>query len=137
MSRYGDMIIEAQGTPVRQAPDISFEYLYKKNMAVKNYRETSVYLLQLVYPNISRTELEYVVDRAVSETIQYHPAVIDNSYKKTKVNTTLPELAHYILSRQPIITSYGVMFTSLSESDRDKIVKRVFMRQTEQRKLNG
>ena len=111
MSRYGDMIIEAQGTPVRQAPDISFEYLYKKNMAVKNYRETSVYLLQLVYPNISRTELEYVVDRAVSETIQYHPAVIDNSYKKTKVNTTLPELAHYILSRQPIITSYGVMFT--------------------------
>lgn len=33
--------------------------------------------------------------------------------------------------------AYGVMFTSLSESDRDKIVKRVFMRQTEQRKLNG
>ena len=33
--------------------------------------------------------------------------------------------------------TYGVMFTSLSESDRDKIVKRVFMRQTEQRKLNG
>lgn len=33
--------------------------------------------------------------------------------------------------------AYGVMFTSLSESDRDKIVKRVFMRQAEQRKLNG
>lgn len=33
--------------------------------------------------------------------------------------------------------AYGVMFTSLSESDRDKIVKRVFMRQAEQKKLNG
>ena len=31
--------------------------------------------------------------------------------------------------------AYGIMFTSLSESDRDKIVKRVFMRQSEQRKL--
>ncbi len=32
--------------------------------------------------------------------------------------------------------AFGIMFTSLSEPDRDKIVKRIFQRQTEQARLN-
>ena len=110
MSYYGELMVERTRKNVHPTPATDFEILANKNIAIKNYRDTAVDLLQLAFPNLSTTELEYAVDRSISERIQYHPAVIDNSYKKTKVDITLPELADYILSREPIMTTYGVLF---------------------------
>lgn len=111
MGHYADLMVERMYTQEKPVPTDDFEVLAQKNIAIKNYRDTAVDMLQLAYPNLSTTELEYAVDRAISENIQYHPATIDNSYKKTKVEITLPELANYILSRKPIMTTYGVIFS--------------------------
>lgn len=82
-----------------------------KNLAVKNYRDTAVDMLQLAFPTLTTTELEFAVDKAISENLTFHKATIDNSYKKMTVDTTLPELAHYILSKRPIMTTYGVLYS--------------------------
>ena len=139
MSHYGDMIVDKVMSQNRSVPRTDFEILADKNIAIKNYRDTTIDLLQLIFPNLSYTELAYAVDRDIAENIKYHKATIDNSYKKTKVDITLPDLAHYILSREPILTTYGALFTKHGDTphplykmvdsfiwDRDKNKKEMF-----------
>lgn len=90
--------------------EIDFPIISDNNIAVKKYEESAIDMLMLAYPRLSRTEIEYVVQKSIAENIQYVPAIIRNSYKKQNVNTNLTELANYILSRQPIMTTYGVLF---------------------------
>lgn len=113
MSRYADMRLATSAPEI--VPDTDFKGIYKGNLAVKNYRESAVEGLKLYFPELSITEIKYGVDRAIAENIKYHPAQIDNSYKKMTVQTTLPELAHYILSKKPIMTTYGCLFTQHAE----------------------
>lgn len=113
MSRYAEMRL-AKSMP-EIVPDTSFKGIYKDNLAVKNYRESAIECLQLYFPELNITEISYGVDRAIAENIKYHKATIDNSYKKQTVETTIPELAHYILSKKPIMTTYGCLFTQHAE----------------------
>ena len=50
------------------------------------------------------------IDWSISNRLQDHPVRVDNNYKKQEVNMTLLAVADYVMSRRPIITSYGVMF---------------------------
>ena len=112
-SYYASM--KANRTAFSGVPNTSFSILADKNMAIKNYRDTAVDMLKLAYPELTTTEIQYAVDRSISENIQYHKATVDNSYKKSKVQTTLPDLAQYILSREPIMTTYGVLYSKHSD----------------------
>lgn len=80
------------------------------NPMVKEYKKVAIEMLNLYFPQLTYAEIERVVDGRIKEDIRDHTAVVDNSYKKMQVNTTLLELADYIMSKQPIITAYGVMF---------------------------
>lgn len=82
---------------------------------IVNYRETAVRLLKNQFPNIGSVDLEQAVNYAIGNSYKEHKAVIDNSYNHRQVNTTLLELVDFIESRQPIITSYGVMFAKHSQ----------------------
>lgn len=67
-------------------------------------------IVQLYYP-ISRDELSPIVDYSISKRYKEYPCEIDNNYMKSKVTVTLLQLADYINSRQPIVTSFGTMFS--------------------------
>jgi hypothetical protein len=67
-------------------------------------------IVQLYYP-ISREELSPIVDYSISKRYKEYPCEIENNYTKTTVSTTLLQLADYINSRQPIVTSFGTMFS--------------------------
>lgn len=94
---------------------INFPILSNNNAAIKKYEDTAVDMLMLAFPHLSKTELEYVVQRSIAENIQYYPATIRNSYKRQNVETNLTDLANYVLSRGPIITTYGAMFSKHSD----------------------
>lgn len=109
------------------------------NRFIQQYKKVAIDMLRLSFPQLTAPEIEYGVDLAIQENIQDHNVVVDNNYKKTKVNTTLLQMADYILKKQPIITAYGVMFNrhtpeysplySLINSfivGRDKAKKRMF-----------
>lgn len=87
------------------------------NLYIQKYKGVVLDMLRLSFPQLTLPEIEYGVDLAIREQIQDHDIVIDNNYKKTKVNTTLLELSHFILSKEPIITAYGVMFSKHGSVD--------------------
>ena len=110
MSKYYGTMQAMRGAP-NVVPNTDYTVWANKYLAVKNYKETAIDLLQLAFPSLTQTELEYAVDRSIAEHMQWHEATIDNSYKKSKAKITLPDLTNYILSKGPIMTNYGVLFT--------------------------
>ena len=110
MSKYYGSMQAMRGAP-NVVPNTDYTVWANKYLAVKNYKETAIDLLQLAFPSLTQTELEYAVDRSIAEHMQWHEATIDNSYKKSKAKITLPDLTNYILSKGPIMTNYGVLFT--------------------------
>ena len=81
------------------------------NLFIQKYKGVMIDMLRLSFPQLTAPEIEYAVDMAIRENIQDHEITIDNNYKKSKINTTLLEVSNCILSREPIITSCGVMFS--------------------------
>jgi len=80
------------------------------NQLIKEYKKVACDMLQLSFPQLLDTEIEYAVDQSIMENVKDTPIEVDNSYKKIKVDTTLLQMADYIMSRQPICTTYGVLF---------------------------
>lgn len=109
------------------------------NLAINKYKDTAIYLLQLYFPELNRTEIEYAVDRSIDENLKRHPATVVNSYKKTNIDIDLVDLANYILAKEPILTSYGVLYNKHNDvpnplyklidsfiSSRDEVKKKMF-----------
>ena len=79
------------------------------SITLEKYKETLMDVIQLYYP-ISKEELSPIVDYSISKRYREYPCEIDNNYKNAKVRTTLLQLADYINSKHPIVTSFGTMF---------------------------
>ena len=77
----------------------------------KKYKETAIDIVRLHFPYLSDDELERSVNYSISKRFKDTKASINNNYKKRTVNGTLMEFTNYILSKEPIITSYGVIFS--------------------------
>lgn len=80
------------------------------SITLSKYKETLMDVVQL-YTNVSREELSPVVDYSIRKRYREYPCEIENNYTKSIVNTNLLKLADYINSRQPIVTSFGTMFS--------------------------
>lgn len=91
------------GKPYVEAPH--------SEIAMQGYREAAVKTLALNFPYISQEMLYNIVDQSLDAHFQNHSATIKNNYKKAEEETTLLELANYIVSKEPIITPSGVMFS--------------------------
>ena len=71
-------------------------------------------IIQMIYP-ISKEELEPVLDYSISKRYREYNSSLNNTYTHKQGNQTLLALADYIMSREPIVTSYGTMFKKHSE----------------------
>ena len=80
------------------------------NIAVQKYREQSTRMISLLMPNIPIHVIDEAISHSIREHALNHKAKIYNSYKSTTVDTDIYALTQYILSRKPIITTYGVLF---------------------------
>lgn len=83
---------------------------------VKQYSDVAIRLLQLSFPYLSQTELGIAVDYSVRKRMKNGDLYIKNNYKDVQIDSTVLEMANYILERQPIITSAGVMFLKHANS---------------------
>lgn len=80
------------------------------NPMIMKYKEVAIDMLKVYYPQLTHMEIEFAVDQSIKQNVKDTSVVVDNSYKKIQVNTTLLELANYIMAKEPITTAYGVMF---------------------------
>lgn len=84
---------------------------YPEGLIIDNYKEIAINMLHLNYPTLSLGEISAAVDWSISKHFKDSEAVINNNYKKVNIDTTLLKLTDFIISKEPIITSYGVLFS--------------------------
>ena len=83
---------------------------YPESTPLTYYKEIVSGLLHLSYPLLTDAEIATAVDISISNHFKDTDVIVDNNYKKKQANMTLLDLASYITDREPIITSYGVLF---------------------------
>lgn len=83
---------------------------YPESQVIENYKKVAMDMLHLNFPLLSELELSAAIDDSISNHFKDTPIKIDNNYKKRTIDMTLRSLADYIISKEPIITSYGVLF---------------------------
>ena len=83
---------------------------YPENAAIQKYKEIVMDMMHLNFPLLSEMELAAAIDYSISKHFKDTDVTITNNYKKISINMTLKSLIDYIISKEPIITSYGVLF---------------------------
>lgn len=83
---------------------------YPESEVITNYKKIMMDMLHYNFPLLTETELAAAIDQSISDHFKDTPIKVDNNYKKKTIDMTLRSLADYIISKEPIITSYGVLF---------------------------
>jgi hypothetical protein len=78
---------------------------------IKEYKKVAIEMLKYSFQQLGLSEIDEAVNWSILKRCKNYNATIDNNYKKKKIDTTLLDVAQYILEREPIITSAGVIFT--------------------------
>lgn len=85
--------------------------VYSENAAITQYKNIVMNMLHLSFPLLSEMELAAAIDDSISRHLKDTPIQLDNNYKKKRIDNTLLAMTDYIITRQPITTPYGVMFS--------------------------
>lgn len=81
-----------------------FEQEYKQDM-------TDVAKLYFGYiPPGSMEILDKALDYSMEKRLVNFPAQLENNYKNTMHTTTVQKMVNFIMSKKPIMTSYGTLF---------------------------
>ena len=78
-------------------------------MVIESYKDTLARCVQMVAP-VSREYLNPILDYSINKRFKDTPIQVQNTYKNTTKNTTLLQMANYIMEREPIVTAHGTMF---------------------------
>lgn len=83
---------------------------YPESITLANYKNIAIDMLRYVFPKLTVAEIAMAVDDSISRHFTDTDAQINNNYKNRTIDMTLRAVADYICEKQPITTSYGVMF---------------------------
>lgn len=78
---------------------------------IKRYKENLMDTLPYIFPTLSDAELNRAIDYSINKRFKNSPCSVYNNYKEATFNTNLLKMTEYILSKRPIVTSQGCLFT--------------------------
>ena len=108
-----------------------------ENQAILQYKKVAIDMLRLSFPTLSLQEINEAVNYSIIKRCKNSDAVINNNYKHINTETTLLEIANYVLEQKPIITSQGVLFSAHAKSKNPlaKMVEAFIQRRKQHKKL--
>lgn len=81
-----------------------------ESVTINKYKEIMTRLLRSSYPWMNGDDLSNALNYSVNKRYKQFTGSIYNNYTNKRVDKTVLEMCDYIASREPIITSYGVLF---------------------------
>lgn len=82
---------------------------------IERYKQEIYECTKLFMPNITRDQIESVLDYSINKRYKNDECSIVNSYTNKTANMTLLAVTDYIASREPIVTAFGTMFRKHGE----------------------
>lgn len=86
-----------------------------ESTAFEEYKATMIRNIGRLIPQLSGAELTRAIDYSINKRFKNSECSLNNNYKEKTMNTNLLRMTEYILSRKPILTSYGCLFTRHGE----------------------
>lgn len=100
--------------------------MQNENKILKLYKNDMVDILKMIYPTFTKEYIGQVVEYSAKKRYKKTNAILHNNYEKTVQNTNIMSVTNYILSKEPIVTAYGVMFKKHAETD-NPLIKMIEM----------
>lgn len=74
------------------------------------YKDILKRMTKISYPELQDNEIEKALNQAIIDNSMDYDITIDNNYTKKKINMTVYDMLEWIQTKEPICTSYGVLF---------------------------
>lgn len=87
---------------------------YPETDIVTRYKNIMINMLHFNFPLLTEEELATAIDYSISNHFKDKEISLSNNYKNISMNSTLSSFINYLASREPIVTSAGVIFNKHS-----------------------
>lgn len=84
---------------------------YPESKAVDKYKKVAMDMLHINFPLLTDDELSAAIDWSISKHFKDTDIQLNNNYKNITIDTTVRSIIEYIMTKEPIMTSYGVLFS--------------------------
>lgn len=84
---------------------------------VQEYEQVMVDGLKHSFPLLNECELREAIRYSITNRLENKPAYLENNYTRQRLDGTVLDILTYIQSREPIVTSSGVLFKKHKEAD--------------------
>lgn len=74
------------------------------------YKDVMKRMTMFIYPDASPQGIDRALDWSIDKRFKEEQIKLTNNYTKETADGTIDELTEFILSKQPVITPYGVLF---------------------------
>jgi len=82
-----------------------------KMKIIERYKGILKRVMPLSIPTLTEQEIDESINYSINKRFKDSDCKIDNNYKHITVNTSIAQLTEYILDKEPIMTSYGCLFS--------------------------
>ena len=89
---------------------MQFKKYSEKYKGISEYKNTMYRLLHSLYPHMDKGDILSSIDYSINKRLKDFDVSIKNNYTEKTISMTALEMCDYIEQREPIITSYGVLF---------------------------
>lgn len=82
-----------------------------QELAFDSYKQQMTRIMRFLFPQLSYSELDRAINWSINKRVQNNDIYINDNYREINTNTSTIAMVNYILSRKPILTSFGCLFS--------------------------